>query len=55
MENYDNGQGSEVNSQRDFGSRLLIVKSFIKRLIDQFKVTEQDLKDAGVYLRRMYD
>ena len=55
MENYNDQQVSYVNLQRGLGFRLQIVMSFIKRLIYQFKVTQQDIIDAGVHLRRMYD
>ena len=55
MENNNNQQVTEDNIQRGFGFRLQNVMSFIKRLINEFKVTQQDLIDAGVHLRRMYD
>jgi hypothetical protein len=51
MEYYIAGQGSDSHIQRGFGLRLQIVMNFIKRLINQFKVTQQDLSDAGVYIR----
>ena len=51
MENYNDEQVSNNNIQRDFGLRLQIVISYIKRLINAFKVTQQDLSDAGVYIR----
>jgi hypothetical protein len=34
-----------------FGAGLLIIKSFINRLVNLFKITQQDLIDAGVYHR----
>ena len=52
MENYFDQQGSDGNPQRGFGFRLQIVMSFIKNFINQFKVTEQDLIDAGVISAR---
>ena len=55
MENYNDEQISDINIQRVFWARLQIVTRFVKSLIYQFKITQQDLKDAGVYLRRMYD
>lgn len=55
MENYHDQQVTGANIQRGFRSRLQIVMSFIKRLINEFKVTQQDLIDAGVYFRGMFD
>ncbi len=52
MENDYEQQCSDGNSQRGFGFRLHIVMSFIKSFINQFKVTEQDLIDAGVISAR---
>jgi hypothetical protein len=51
MENYNNEQVSNNNIKRGFGLKLQIVISFFKRLINAFKVTQQDLSDAGVYIR----
>jgi hypothetical protein len=50
MENYNDEQVSNNNIKRGFSLRLQIVISFIKRLINAFKVTQQDLSDAGVYI-----
>jgi hypothetical protein len=55
MENYNDQQVARDNNQRSFGFRLQIVMSFIKRLINDFKITRQDLIDAGVYFRGMDD
>ena len=55
METYHDEQGSGANIQSGFGSRLLIVLSVIKGLVSRFKVTQQDLRDAGVYIGRMHD
>jgi hypothetical protein len=52
MENNFDQQGSDGNRPRGFGFRLQIVMSFIKNFINQFKVTEQDLIDAGVISTR---
>ena len=51
MENYHDQQVKSAPIQRGFRSRLQIVMSFIQRLINEFKVTQQDLIDAGVFLR----
>jgi hypothetical protein len=51
MENYNDERVINNDIQRSFGFRLHIVMSFIKRLINAFKVTQQDLNDAGVYIR----
>jgi hypothetical protein len=39
----------------DIRAGLLIIKDFIGRLVSLFTINQQDLKDAGVYLRRMRD
>ena len=49
MNNHKNQTDLEHISMRGFSSRLLLIKGFIRRLIDFFSVTEQDLKDAGVF------
>jgi hypothetical protein len=51
MENFNDEQVINNRIQRGFSLRLQIVMSFIKRLINAFKVTQQDLSDAGVYIR----
>lgn len=51
MENYHDKQVTRAPIQRGFRSSLQIVMSFIKRLINEFKLTQQDLIDAGVFLR----
>jgi hypothetical protein len=48
MEDHVNQQGSDGNPQRGFGFRLQIGMSFIKSFINQLKVTDQELIDAGV-------
>ncbi len=55
METYHDEQGSGSNVQSGFESRLQIVMSVIKGLVSRFKVTQQDLRDAGVYIGRMHD
>jgi hypothetical protein len=55
MENYKVKQGSDDTLQVEIESRLKIVMNFIKNIMNQFKVTRQDLKDAGVHLRFMDD
>jgi len=52
MENDYEQQCSDGNAHRGFGFRLHIVMSLIKSFINQFKVTEQDLIDAGVISAR---
>ena len=51
MENYNAQQVTGDNCQRSFSFRLQIVISYIKRFINEFKVTRQDLIDAGVFFR----
>jgi hypothetical protein len=41
--------------QSNFVAKLKLVMRFIKGITHQFKVTHQDLIDAGVYLRNRYD
>jgi hypothetical protein len=55
MENYNDQQVTGDNIQRVFGFRLKIVMSIIKRLINEIKVTQQDLIDAGVFIRENCD
>ena len=55
MENYKVEQGSDGTFQVEIESRLIIMMNFIKNIMNQFKVTRQDLKDAGVHLRFMDD
>jgi hypothetical protein len=45
-------QFSEVISKEENVSRLKNVMIFIKNIIHEFKVTEQDLIDAGVISKR---
>ena len=40
---------------RRFWAGLLIVKGLISRLVHLVSVTQQDLMDAGVYLRQTRD
>jgi len=37
---------------RGFGAKLWRIKSIITHLSRVFTITEQDLTDAGIYLRR---
>jgi hypothetical protein len=55
MEIYHDDYGSGGNLHNSFVSRLQVVMSFFKRLINKFKVTPQDLRDAGVYPGRMHE
>ena len=52
MENDYEQQVSDSNHYSGFRFRLQIVMSFIRNFINQFKVTEQDLIDAGVISTR---
>jgi hypothetical protein len=49
MDNHCDKHGLGHKQPRGFLAGLLIVRSFISRLISLVSVTEQDLKDAGVY------
>jgi len=49
MENHSNQTDLEHKQTRSFSSRQLSVRGFIRRLINFFSVSEQDLKDAGVF------
>jgi hypothetical protein len=49
MDNHSDKHGLGHKQPRGFLAGLLIVRSFISRLISLVSVTEQDLKDAGVY------
>jgi len=55
MDNPGNTDKAVGGRPRRFWAGLLIVKSLISRLVDLFSVTQQDLIDAGVYLRRTRD
>ena len=55
MEIYRDEHGSGASIQSGLSSGLQVVMSFIRRLINKFKVTPRDLRDAGVYLGRMYE
>jgi hypothetical protein len=52
MENNYQQQVSDGNHRMGFGFRLQNVMSFIRSFINEFKVTEQDLIDAGVMSTR---
>jgi len=52
MENDYEQQVSDSNHYSGFRFRLHIMMNFIKSIINQFKVTEQDLIDAGVISTR---
>ena len=49
MDNLSNTHGFAHEQLRGFSTGLRFIKNFISRLIRFFSVTEQDLKDAGVY------
>lgn len=49
MENHNYTLGLEQKQPRGFSAGLRFIKGFISRLIKFFSVTEQDLKDAGVF------
>jgi len=55
MEIYHDEYGSGSNVHNGFVSRLQVVMSFFKRLINRFKVTPQDLRDAAVYRGRTHE
>jgi hypothetical protein len=44
--------GSDGKHPRRFWAGLLIVKGLISRLVRLVSVTQQELMDAGVYLRQ---
>jgi hypothetical protein len=49
MDNLSNTHGFAHQQPRGFSAGLRYIRKFIYRLISFFSVTEQDLKDAGVY------
>jgi hypothetical protein len=49
MDNHSNTLGFTQEQLRGFSAGLRSIRNFISRLISFFKVTEQDLKDAGVF------
>ena len=49
MDNHSNTLGLEHKQLRCFSSGLLFIRGFISRFINFFSVSEQDLKDAGVF------
>ena len=55
MDNPSDTTGSDGKNQRRFWARLLVVTSLIGRLVNLVRVTENDLMEAGVYLRRTGD
>ena len=55
MDHHSNTYGSYGKHTRVFWTGLLIVRGFISRLVNFVSVTQQDLMDAGVYLRQTRD
>jgi hypothetical protein len=54
--NHTNMYGSAGKHHRDFwAGGLLIVRSFISRMVNLVSVTQQDLMEAGVYLHQTRD
>jgi hypothetical protein len=51
MEDISGTYESDGKHLQNYWSPLLILKSFIRLLTDLFSLTEQDLMEAGVYLR----
>ena len=49
MENHSNTLGLAHEQSRGFSAGLRFIRNFISQLISFFTVTEQDLKDAGVF------
>jgi hypothetical protein len=49
MDNHSNTLGFAHEQPRGFSAGLRSIRNFISRLISFFSVTEQDLKDAGVF------
>ena len=49
MDNHSNTLGLAHEQPRGFSAGLRFIRDFISRLISFFSVTEQDLKDAGVF------
>jgi hypothetical protein len=49
MDNNNITLGQTHEQLRSFSTRLRSIRNFISRLISFFSVTEQDLKDAGVF------
>ena len=46
---------SDGKYHRDFWAGLQIVRGFISRMVNLVSVTQQDLMEAGVYLRQTRD
>ena len=49
MDNHSTTLGLGHEQLRGFSAGLRLIRNFISRLISFFSVTEQDLKDAGVF------
>ena len=49
MDNNSNTLDLAHEQPRGFSAGLQFIRNFISRLISFFNVTEQDLKDAGVF------
>ncbi len=49
MDNNNITLGQTHEQLRGFSAGLRFIRNFISRLISFFSVTEQDLKDAGVF------
>jgi len=49
MDNHSENHGVFQKPSASFSLGVLIIRSFIRRLISLVRLTEQDLKDAGVY------
>jgi len=53
--NHRNLYGSDGRHHRGFWVGLQIVRGFISRMVNLVSVTQQDLMEAGVYLRQTRD
>ena len=49
MDNHSNTLSLTHEPLRGFSAGLRFIRGFISRLISFFSVSEQDLKDAGVF------
>ena len=52
MDNLSGTYDSIDKILRDYWAKLMIVRGFISRLVKWVSVTQQDPKEAGVYLRQ---
>jgi len=55
MDNFGEKHGSDRKQLKGLWARLLIVGDLINRLASLFRLTQQDLIDAGVFHRKMRD